>query len=174
MNRDEKQRAIDQLKAELAQCPNVFVLSFEKIPVREEWELRKQVRAAGGRYRVIKNTLASRSAEGTPVEPVLRSLAGPTALALTAASPVEMAKILSAYAKANPNFAFRAGVVEGRVVSLGEIAELALLPAKEELLAKVLTLIVAPARGLAGVLQSVVRNLASVIDQAVKENKFQP
>jgi len=103
---------------------------------------------------------------------VFHALAGPTALALTETNPVALAKVLSAYAKENPHFTFRAGWVEGRVISLAEIAELALLPGKEELLAKILYLLNSPARGIAGAMHAVIRNLAAVLDQAVKEDKF--
>jgi large subunit ribosomal protein L10 len=99
-------------------------------------------------------------------------LQGPTALAITEASPVALAKALTVYAKANPKFTFRAGVVEGRVISLQDITAIAVLPSKEELLSKVMYLVVSPARGIATTMQAVTRNLASVLDQAVKENKF--
>ena len=173
MNREEKEKAIERLRQELARANSVFVVSFEKIPVAADWELRKQVRAAGGQYRVVKNTLAARGGHGTPAEPLLQKLEGPTALALTETNPVALAKALSAYAKANPNFTFRAGVVEGRVVSLAEFTALTTLPSKEELLGKVLYLLGSPARRIASTMQAVIRNLAAVLDQAVKENKFQ-
>jgi large subunit ribosomal protein L10 len=173
LNREEKQQEIERLRAELTKALSVFVMSFEKSPVGEDWELRRQVRAAGGRYQVVKNTLAERSAKGTPPEPLIQFLAGPTALATTEANPVTLAKALSAYAKANPNFQFRAGWVEGRVISLAEIAELVLLPGREELLAKVMYLAAAPARGVASAMQSVISGLARALDQAVQTNKFQ-
>ena len=174
MDREEKAREVELLKAELAKANTVFVVNFQKIPVAEDWQLRRQVRATGGQYRVVKNTLAARSSQGTPAGPVLQSLSGATALAMTAANPVALAKVLSNYAKENPNFTFRTGVVEGRVVSLAEIAELALLPGKEELLAKVMYLVGSPARGIATAIQAVIRGMASVIQRAVEENKFQP
>ncbi len=173
MNRDQKKEEVTRLKADLEKASTVFVVNFQKISVTEDWELRNQIRAAGGRYQVVKNTLAALGAEGTPAEPIVKSLSGPTALALTEASPVGLAKALTAYAKANPNFTFRAGMVEGRVISISEIAELAVMPAKEELIAKVLYLIAAPARSLATTMQAVIRNIASVLDQAVKAEKFQ-
>ena len=173
MNRDEKQREIERLREDLARALNVFVMNFEKIPVSEDWELRRQVRAAGARYHVVKNTLAERGAKGTPAEALLRSLAGPTALATTEASPVALAKALSAYAKLKPTFTFRAGMVEGRVVSLAEIAELAQLPGREELLAKVMYLAASPARGVASAVQSVMSGLARALNQAVAQNRFQ-
>ena len=173
MNREEKQQEIERLRAELAKAQSVFLMNFQKIPVSEDGELRRQVRAAGGRYQVVKNTLAERGAKGTPAESLVRFLEGPTALATTESNPVTLAKALSAYAKVNPNFTFRAGFVEGRVISLAEITELVLLPSKEELLGKLVYLAGSPARGLASTIQSVIRSVASVLDQAVKENKFQ-
>ena len=172
MNREEKQQEIERLRAELAKALSVFVMSFEKIPVSEDWELRKQVRAVGGSYRVVKNTLAERGAQGTPPEVLIKALTGPTALAVTDSNPVALAKALSAYAKANPNFAFRAGWVEGRVISIAEIANLVQLPGREELLAKVMYLAGSPARGVASAMQSVISGLARVVNQAVQENKF--
>lgn len=173
MNREEKDKEIQGLRADLEKSGTVFVVNFQKIPVSEDLELRRQVRTAGARYRVIKNTLAELAAKGTASEAVLQKLAGPTALALTEASPVALAKALSTYAKANPNFTFRAGIVEGRVISISEIAEIATLPGKEELLAKVMYVLTSPARTIATTLQAVTRNMANVLDQAVKEGKFQ-
>lgn len=172
MNRDEKAKEVERLKADLEKANSLFVVNFQKIPVSADWELRRQIQAAGGHYQVIKNTLAEIGAKGSPAEAVLSSLAGPTALASTGSSPVALAKVLSTYAKENPDFTFRAGMVEGRVISLAEFAALALLPGKEELLSKVLYLVNSPARGIAGAMQSVIRGIASVLDQAVKENKF--
>jgi large subunit ribosomal protein L10 len=173
LNREEKSKEVERLKSELGRAGTIFVMAFDKLKVSEDLELRHQVRAAGGRYFVVKNTLAKLGSEGTPAEPVLKDLKGPTSLALTELSPVVLAKALTAYAKANPNFSFRAGVVEGRVISLGDISAIAVLPSREELLAKVMYLVASPARRLATTLQAVTRNLASVMDQAVKEGKFQ-
>jgi len=163
---------VERLREDLAKSSSVFVVNFERIKVSGDFALRKQIRQAGGRYQVVKNTLAERSGQGTPAEPVLKALTGATAIALSQDNPVALAKALSNYAKENPNFTFRAGVVEGRVVSVAEIAELALLPGKEELLAKVLYLLASPARGMATAVQSVMRGIATVLDQAVKEKKF--
>jgi large subunit ribosomal protein L10 len=140
--------------------------------VSQDYELRKQVRAAGGKYQVVKNTLAEIASEGTPAADALKGLAGPTAIAFTEGDPVSLAKVLTAYAKTNPSFTFKAGMVEGRVVAIKEIAELATLPSKEELISKLLFLLNAPAQQLATVVNAVSRNLAVVVDQAVKENKF--
>jgi len=173
VNREEKAKEIEQLKQSIEKANSLFLVNFQKIPVSQDWELRRQIQAAGGRYRVIKNTLAELSAKGMPAEQVLSSLAGATAMASTETNPVALAKVLSAYAKENPDFTFRAGMVEGRVISLSDFTALAVLPGKEELLSKVLYLVNSPARGIAVAMQSVMRGIASVLDQAVKENKFQ-
>lgn len=172
MNKDEKQKEVDKLKQELEQARNLIVSAFSGMTVSQDYELRKQIRAAGGKYQVVKNTLAERAAQGTPAEDVLKGLAGPTSIAYTQGDPVALAKALTAYAKTNPAFTFKAGVVEGRVVAMNELAQLATLPAREELIAKVLFLINAPVQRLATVLGAVTRNLAVVVDQAVKEKKF--
>ena len=172
MNRDEKKKELESLQKELKDVRHLIVSGFQGLTVEQDYELRKQIRAAGGKYRVVKNTLAERAAQGTAAESVLKGLAGPTSIAYSSGDPVALAKALTAYAKNNPAFVFRAGVVEGRVVALGEITQLATLPSREELIAKVLHLLLAPARGLATTIGAVSRNLAVVLDQAGKENKF--
>jgi len=171
-DRERKRKEVEQLKAELERSPNVIVSSFSQLTVEQEYELRKQVRAAGGKYRVVKNRLAERAARGTPAEAALKNLSGPTSLAYTDKDPVALAKALVAYARANPLFSFRAGVVEGRVVSVADIAELATMPGKEELIGRLLFLLNAPAQRLATALGAVARNLAVVLDQAVQEKRF--
>ena len=172
MNRDEKKKELDNLKQELKDVRHVIVSGFQGLTVEQDFELRKQVRAAGGKYRVVKNTLAERAAQGTAAEAILKGLTGPTSIAYTAGDPVALAKALTAYAKNNPAFVFRSGVVEGRVVALKEITQLAALPSRGELIAKVLYMLVAPARGLATTIGAVSRNLAVVLDQAAKKNQF--
>ena len=141
--------------------------------VSQDFELRKVVRGAGAKYRVVKNNLAALASEGTASEAVLKDLRGMTSVAFTSNDPVALAKALTAYAKANPTFTFKAGLVEGRVIDVKAINELALMPPKEEIYAKLLYLINAPAQRLAMTINAAGRTLAVVIDQAVKENKFQ-
>jgi large subunit ribosomal protein L10 len=140
--------------------------------VAQDFELRKTVRAAGGKYRVIKNNIAERASEGTAAADLLKNLRGMTSLAYTSSDPVALAKALTAYAKANPAFTFKAGLVEGRVIDVKAIGDLANMPPKEEIFAKLLFLINSPAQRLASALGAVGRNLAVVLDQAAKENKF--
>ncbi len=172
-DRDEKQKDLDALKGELAKAPNLFVTGFEKMKVSQDFELRKTIRGAGGSYKVVKNNIAEKAAEGTPAEAVLKDLKGMCSLAYTTSDPVALAKALMAYAKVNPAFTFRAGLVEGRAIDIKSINDLANMPSKEQIFSKLLFLINAPAQRLVTAMNAVGRNLAVVIDQGVKENKFQ-
>src|SRR5579871_859674 len=168
----DKKKDMDQLRDELAKSDNVFLTGYEKMTVSQDFELRKTVRGAGAHYRVIKNRIAEKAAEGTPASDLLKELKGMCSIAYTSGDPVALAKALTAYAKANPSFTFRAGLVEGRVVDVSGISELASLPSKNELFAKLLFLINAPAQRLVTAMNGVGRNLAVVLDQGVKEDKF--
>ena len=170
--RADKKRDAETLRKELERASHLFVTSFEKLTVAQDFELRKAVRAAGGRYRVIKNNLAAKASEGTPAENLLGGLRGMTSLAYTTTDPVALAKSLTAYAKANPAFTFKAGMVEGRVIEVKSITELANMPSKEQLIGKVMWLINSASQRLAVSLNGVARNLAVVLEQAIKENKF--
>ncbi len=172
-NKDDKKKDIEALRQDLEKSKNVFVTGYEKLRVDQDFELRKAVRGAGGKYRVIKNNLAEKASEGTAAEAVLKGLRGMTSLAYTTSDPVALAKALTSYAKANPTFTFKAGMVEGRVIDVKAINDLATMPSKEEILAKLLFLINAPAQRLVTAMNAVGRNLAVVVDQGVKENKFQ-
>jgi large subunit ribosomal protein L10 len=172
-DKDQKKKEIDALHQDLERAKNLFVTGYEKLRVDQDFELRKVVRGAGGKYRVVKNNLAGKASEGTASEQVLKNLRGMTSVAYTTSDPVALAKALTAYAKANPTFTFKAGLVEGRVIEVKAINDLATMPSKEEIFAKMLYLINAPAQRLATAINAVGRNLAVVVDQGVKENKFQ-
>jgi len=159
--KEDKRKEIDALRQDLARLKNLFVTGYEKLRVEQDFELRKVVRSVGGKYRVVKNNLVERASEGTPAEQVLKGLRGMTSVAYTTNDPVALAKALTAYARTNPTFTFKAGIVEGRVIDVGAI------------FAKLLYLINAPAQRLVTALNAVGRNLALVVDQGVKENKFQ-
>ena len=168
----DKEKDLEALKKDFEKAQNIFLTGFEKLTVQQDFELRKTVRGAGGNYKVIKNNIAEKASQGTPAEDLMRKLEGMCSIAYTSRDPVALAKALTAYAKANPAFTFKAGMVEGRVVDVKSIQELATLPSKEEIFAKVLYLIKAPAQRLVTAMNGVGRNLAVVVDQGVKENKF--
>ena len=171
--KEDKRKEIDSLRQDLARLKNLFVTGYEKLRVEQDFELRKVVRSVGGKYRVVKNNLVERASEGTPAEQVLKGLRGMTSVAYTTSDPVALAKALTTYARANPTFTFKAGIVEGRVIDVREINDLANMPSKEEVFAKLLYLINAPAQRLTMAINAVGRNLAAVVDQGVKEKKFE-
>jgi large subunit ribosomal protein L10 len=171
-NKDEKKKDLEALKKSIADNQNIFVTGYEKITVSQDNELRRSIREAGGTYSVVKNNLAAKASEGTPAENLLSDLKGMTSLAYTSKDPVALAKALTKYAKDNPVFTFKAGMVEGRVIDIKAISELASMPPKEEIYAKLLYLINATATRLVTCVSGVGRNLAVVIDQGVQENKF--
>jgi large subunit ribosomal protein L10 len=170
--KEDKQKDLESLRQDLQASKNLFVTGYEKLKVKQDYELRKTVRQAGGKYRVVKNNLAEIASEGTPSEPILKGLRGMTSMAFTSGDPVALAKALTAYARTNPAFTFKAGLVEGRAVDVKSINDLATLPSREEILSRLLFLINAPAQRLVTVMNAVGRNLAVVVDQGVKENKF--
>jgi len=170
--RAEKKTEVEKLNAELLQTSSLILSSFQGLKVSQDNDLRRAIEKVGGRYRVVKNTLVERAARGTAAADLLKGLTGTNSIAYTQADAVQLAKALTKYARDNPAFSFKAGLIEGRVVSLQEIQQLATLPSREELMAKLLYLISSPARRLAGALQGVSRNLAVVVKQAVEEKKF--
>ena len=170
--RPEKQSEVETLKTELARVSTVILTTFQGITVDQDTKLRRAVESAGGRYQVVKNTLAQHAGEGTPAEPLLKGLKGTNSIAYTAADPVALAKVLTKVAKDVPAFKFRSGVVEGRVISIEEIQQLANLPSKEELISKIMFLLQAPAQRIASALAALPRNLAVTVNEAAKQNKF--
>ena len=170
--RSEKQADLDKLKAELAKVSTVILTTFQGIKVDEDTKLRRAVQAAGGKYKVVKNTLAERAGAGTPAENLLKNLTGTNSIAYTEADPVALAKAITKIAKDVPAFQFKSGVVAGRVVSIADIKQLANLPSKDELISKIMFLLNAPAERIAVALNALPRNLAVTVNEAIKADKF--
>jgi large subunit ribosomal protein L10 len=170
--RSDKEKDVDALKTELANVSTIILTTFQGITVEDDTKLRRAIQAAGGHYRVVKNTLATRAGAGTPHEPILKDLAGANSIAYTQTDPVALAKALTKYAKDVPAFKFKTGIVEGRVLSIADIQQLAQLPSKEELISKIMFLVNAPAQRIASALAGVSRNVAVVVSEAAKGNKF--
>jgi large subunit ribosomal protein L10 len=172
VSKAKKMEQVEKLSADLKSVSNMVVATYTKLTVAQDYELRKALRGAGAKYKVVKNTLAERAAQGTKVEQALKDLGGVTSIAYTSGDPVAMAKALTKYAKDTPEFTFKIGVVEGRVISIKEIESLASMPSKEELMSKLLFLINAPAQRLVTVMNAAARDLAVVVDQGVQQKKF--
>lgn len=172
VSKAKKREQVEKLSGDLKNVSNMVVATYTKLTVAQDYELRKALRGVGAKYQVVKNTLAEKASKGTKVEGALKDLAGVTSIAYTTGDPVAMAKALTKYAKDTPEFTFKVGVVEGRVIQVKDIEALASMPSREEIMAKLLFLINAPAQRLATAINAVPRNLAVVINQGVQEKKF--
>ena len=172
LTKAKKTQKVKVLAKELETSTTAIIGTFAKLTVAQDFELRKVVRAAGGKYRVLKNKLAAKASEGTKVEAALKGLKGVSAAAFTSGDPVELAKAFSKWVGDNAEFTFKLGIIDGKLINVDEVKALATMPAKEELYAKLLFLINSPAQRLVTVLNAAGRDLAVVINEAVKGEKF--
>jgi large subunit ribosomal protein L10 len=172
LTKQKKQEQVARLANELKDSTSAIIGTFAKMTVAQDFALRQTVRQAGGRYRVLKNKLAARASSGTKVEQALKGLKGVSSIAYTSGDPVALAKAVSTWVKDNAEFTFKLGIIDGKVLTVEEVKQLATMPGKEELFSKLLFLINSPAQRLVTVMNAVGRDLAIVIDQGVKENKF--
>ncbi len=172
LTKAKKAVQIDHLAHELEGSTSAIVGTFAKLTVSQDYELRKVVRSAGGRYRVLKNKLAARASKGTKVEQALQGLKGVSSVAYTSGDPVVLAKALSTWMQENAEFTFKLGIVDGQLITVEEVKRLATMPSKEAIFSKLLFLINAPAQRLATVINATGRDIAVVINQAVEQGKF--
>lgn len=172
LTRQKKAEQVTKLAAELESSSSAIVGTFAKLTVAQDYALRKTIREAGGKYRVLKNKLAARASKGTRVEAALQGLKGVSSVAYTSGDPVALTKAISTWVNDNAEFTFKLGIVDGKLINLDEIKQLATMPGKEELYSKLLFLIQAPAQRLATVIAATGRDLAVVVNQAVEQNKF--
>jgi large subunit ribosomal protein L10 len=178
-SRVQRQTEVELLANEFRQSPHVFLLNFQGLPVEKDWELRRKLREAGLRYRVVKNRLAQIAAQGTPAEPLREQFKEMTAVATSSDEPVALARILRDFSRDNPQVAFKGAVVEGRVIDLTKIEAIANLPGRPELMAKIMGMVNIQTQQLVSAVQGVVRNLVVVLgqirDQKAKETSaFRP
>src|SRR5580692_1004841 len=173
ISKAKKTEKVQQLAKELEGSTTAIIGTFTKLTVAKDYELRKVIREAGGKYRVVKNKLAAISGTGTAVEAALKGLKGVNSVAFTAGDPVALAKVFAKWAGDNAaEFQFKLGIVDGKLLNVAEVKALATMPGKEELFSKLLFLINAPAQRLATVLNATGRDLAVVLGQGVEKEKF--
>jgi large subunit ribosomal protein L10 len=169
LTKSEKTATLEQLAAALKGVDSAILFDYKGLNVPQVTELRRQVRAAKGQYKVVKNTLARRVLKGTEFEPLSEFFQGSTAIAFTGTDPVALAKTLTTFAKTAPQLTIKAAVVQGRKIQAAEVAELAQLPGKPELYAKLLFLLNAPMVRLVTVLNAAPQALLNVLTQAEKK-----
>ena len=168
--RKQKQEDLNALTEQFQNSNAALVIGFNKLTVAKDQELRNQLRDAGAKYKVVKNKLAIKAIEGTPFEGASEHFKGVSAIAFSEGDPVQLSKTLSKIVKDNGDiFNFKVGVVEGKVIDLGQLDTLANLPSKEELISKIMFLINAQAQRLATVINAVPRNLAVVVNQVAEQ-----
>lgn len=165
-SKEQKQKDLNALTEQLNNSKSAMVVGFNKVSVNKDQEFRHQLREAGASYQVVKNTIARLAVKGTPYEGATEHFKGVTAIAWTESDPVILSKAVSKFVKDNAElYTFKAGVVDGRVVDLKQVQEIASLPSKEELISKLLFVINAQAQRIVTVINAVPRNLAIVIKQ---------
>jgi len=162
----QKQKDLEALADQFQKASAAMLVSFKKMTVPKDQELRNQLREAGSTYSVVKNTLARKASEGTVLEQAKEEFKGVTAVALSTGDPVSLSKAITKFSKSNPDiFTFKIGVVEGKVVALRDLEAIANLPSKNELISKIMFLVNCQAQRLATVISAVPRNLAIVVKQ---------
>jgi len=170
ITREAKEQIVAQLSEELKAANAAIFVDYKGLTVEEATELRKQFREAGVNYKVVKNTLTKIALENVGYKDLISYMTGPTAVAISQDDPVAPAKVLSDFIKKHKKMEFKVGFVDGKVINVDEIKELAELPPKEELVAKLLASLNSPIYGLVNVLQGNIRNLVYTLN-AIKEKK---
>jgi large subunit ribosomal protein L10 len=171
LTRAQKQEQIDALKSHVLSAQGVFVVDFTGLSVGEVTELREKVRSASGRYVVVKNTLARIAVAGSDKEPLQRFIEGPSALAFTEADAVQLAKALAEFAKGHERLVFKGGLIEGQLLDAQQAKQVAALPSRRELVARLLFLLQSPLRRLAVALNWPVRSLAVSLQQVAEKQE---
>ena len=173
LTRKTKEEMVGRYESGLASAPHAFLISYQGIKVNDVTELRARVRAAGGSYEVVKNTLALRAIDGKPLGALKGTFTGALAIVYTEGDPVAVAKTLTEFAKTVPQVVFRGGMVDGQPIAANEVEQIAKMPSRQELIGKLLYLLQSPVSRFVRTLNAVTGQFVIVMDQIGKQKAEQ-
>lgn len=167
LSRNQKENLVERYEGGVGTAEHAYLLDYKGITANQVAELRAKIRESGGGYEVVKNRLLLRAIEGHPLEALRDQLQGPTAIAYTE-DPVQLAKILTDFVKDVPSVELKGGIVEGSAITADQVQEIAKLPSRDDLIAKLLFLLQSPITRLARGLAAIPRQFVVVLDQVSK------